>query len=209
MEKFAERADKENSALEFVYIAPQSVQREFYESSVGSGMNMAIGTFIMFAFAICTLGRCEVVGGRKLVACVGIVSVWLAVGAAFGVSMWCGYIYTPFSQFMPLLALGLGVDDMYIIVAALEQTYRDEPTLAPDKRMGRALRHAGVSITLTSLTDFVAFAAGSSTRIPAMKFFCFHMAWAVLFDLIFQCTFFVAALALDERRQARGRADCC
>ena len=90
-----------------MYIAPQSVQREFYESSVGSGMNMAIGTFIMFTFAICTLGRCEVVGGRKLVACVGIVSVWLAVGAAFGVSMWCGYIYTPFSQFMPLLALGV------------------------------------------------------------------------------------------------------
>ena len=35
------------------------------------------------------------------------------------------------------------------------------------------------------------------------------MAWAVLFDLVFQCTFFAAALVLDERRQARSRVDCC
>lgn len=31
------------------------------------------------------------------------------------------------------------------------------------ERVGLALRHAGVAITITSLTDFVAFAIGAST----------------------------------------------
>lgn len=30
-------------------------------------------------------------------------------------------------------------------------------------KIGRALRHAGVAITVTSLTDFAAFAIGAST----------------------------------------------
>ena len=202
----ASLAVKYKDTLDITYLAPESVEREFYGASVGSGTNMAVGTLAMFLFAILTLGKMTCLEGRKLVALVGIFSVWLAVAAAFGVSMYCGYIYTPFSQFMPLLALGLGVDDMYIIVSALDATDR---TLPLEDRFGQAMRHAGVSITLTSVTDFVAFLLGSTTPIPAMKFFCFHMAVAVLFDLIFQCTFFVGALVLDQRRLDNGKRDCC
>ena len=136
----------------------------------------------------------------------GIIDTWIATGSAFGVCMWMNYPYTPFSQIVPFLALGLGVDDAFIIVAALERTDKSLPL---EDRFGEALRKAGASITLTSITDFIAFSVGSVNPISAMQFFCFHMAWAIFFDLFFQCTFFVAALVIDERRILARRVDCC
>lgn len=43
-----------------------------------------------------------------------------------------------------------------------------------------ALSHAGVSITITSFTDFVAFLIGSTTALPALSSFCVYAAVGIL-----------------------------
>ena len=58
---------------------------------------------------------------------------------------------------------GIGVDDMFIIVQALE-TLEDEQKKDPVHiKMGHVLKRVGVSITVTSLTDVAAFAIGATT----------------------------------------------
>ena len=58
---------------------------------------------------------------------------------------------------------GIGVDDMFIIIQALE-TLDDEHKREPIHiKMGHVLKRAGVSITVTSLTDVAAFAIGATT----------------------------------------------
>ena len=53
-------------------------------------------------------------------------------------------------------------------------------------RLGRALKHAGVSITLTSLSSVTAFAVGATIDIPAIRAFASFSAFAFLSNYILQ-----------------------
>ena len=59
------------------------------------------------------------------------------------------------------------------------------------RSMRTAMSHAGVSITVTSITDFVAFMISTSTSLPALSSFCFYAATGILFLFLFQCLFLV------------------
>lgn len=52
---------------------------------------------------------------------------------------------------------------MFVIVESLRQLTPKERALPVEERIGLMLKHAGVSITVTSVTDIVAFAIGGST----------------------------------------------
>ena len=57
-----------------------------------------------------------------------------------------------------------GIDDMFVMVQAFKNVM-DGPgsTLPLEERFGLAMKYAGVTITVTSVTDFIAFAIGAST----------------------------------------------
>ena len=57
---------------------------------------------------------------------------------------------------------GIGIDDMFVISQCWKNMANDPEIKSlslPDK-MGRTLQHAGVSITITTLTDILAFGVG-------------------------------------------------
>ena len=60
---------------------------------------------------------------------------------------------------MPFLLIGIGADDMFVMCNAVDQTDLKKP--AKD-RMREALGHAGPAITITSLTNALAFAFGAT-----------------------------------------------
>ena len=53
------------------------------------------------------------------------------------------------------------------------------------KRMSKTMRLAGVSIFITSLTDFVAFLVSASSALPALRSFVIFAGFGILFDFIF------------------------
>jgi len=62
-----------------------------------------------------------------------------------------------------LFIQGIGVDDLFVVVAAyknIPSEYKNKPV---NERVAMALKHAGVSITVTSLTDMCAFGVGATT----------------------------------------------
>ena len=79
------------------------------------------------------------------------------------------------------------------------------------ERIIEAMIHAGPAITVTSVSDLIAFLAGSATEIPAIKVFCYYAAIGIFFDFAYQITFVVAVLYMDSLRQVKGRWDifCC
>lgn len=76
------------------------------------------------------------------------------------------------------------------------------------ERSARSLGRAGASITVTSLTDLVAFAISSTSGLPALASFCAYAAISIFFLWFFAATFFTACLVLDERRQRDNRREC-
>jgi hypothetical protein len=73
--------------------------------------------------------------------------------------------------------------------------------------MGDALEAVGCSITLTSLTDGLAFYIGSLIDLPAVSAFCVAAGMAVFSVFIIQSTFFAAMVVLDARREQANRLD--
>ena len=67
-----------------------------------------------------------------------------------------------FSPIIPFLLLGIGVDDMFVIVQSLDNL-EARPGERPEERVARALEHAGVSILVTSITDAATFFIGSTS----------------------------------------------
>ena len=74
--------------------------------------------------------------------------------------------------------------------------YKPEDTLDLEfySRMGLAYSEAAVSITVTSLTDFLSFFAGVITPFPCVRIFCIYTGTAVAFIYVWQLTFFGACL---------------
>jgi len=115
-------------------------------------------------------------------------------------------MWTPVHSVLPFVLLGLGVDDSFVIVNAFDRTNRKDPIPV---RMQSALAHAATSITVTSLTDFVAFAISTSSELPALSSFCMYAAVTIFVLFALQVTFFAAFVCLDQQRQLAKRTDCC
>ena len=58
---------------------------------------------------------------------------------------------------------GIGIDDMFVILQCFGNAEKSRTTDDLGERIGNAMRHAGVAITVTSLTDVCAFAIGCIT----------------------------------------------
>lgn len=56
-----------------------------------------------------------------------------------------------------------GVDDMFVLMACWDDLTEEQKRLPLHERVGLMLKHGGVSITVTSVTDILAFIVGSST----------------------------------------------
>jgi hypothetical protein len=144
----------------------------------------------------CCSGCCN----KSSLALCGIASVGMAIVTSFGLSALLGEAYTPLHTVLPFILIGIGVDDMFVIVSSFSLADKKLPL---PERIATSLAHSGASIVVTSMTDFVAFAIGSSTVLPALSSFCVYAALGILFDFIFQITFFTACMSLHHQ----GR--CC
>ena len=94
------------------------------------------------------------------------------------------------------------MDDMFIIVEAFRHT---KPEDTVEERMSETFAEAAVSITITSVTDFLSFAIGAITVFPSVYLFCLYTVLAVIFDYILQITLFAACMAYDARREDANR----
>jgi len=191
-------------------VYPQ-MQRSFgdaFSEVIRGDVLLINGAFLIMAlYLVLNLGGlCHKINSRVLLAFASLLSVVLGGVAGYGLSMWFQFDYTPVHSVLPFVVLGIGVDDSFVIVNALDRTDR---ALPPAERVARALSHAGVSIMVTSLTDFVAFAISVSSALPALSAFCMYAALSVLMLFVLQVTFFTPLVALDARRAAAGRIDCC
>lgn len=86
---------------------------------------------------------------------------------------------------------------------------RTDHSKDPVDRIRDMMDDIGLSITMTSFTSTMAFGLGCLSTIPAIFWLCLYGFPTVIIVYLYQLSFFVACMVLDERRIAAKKADCC
>ena len=73
------------------------------------------------------------------------------------------------------------------------------------------MKHSGVAITITSVTDLLAFGIGATSVLPALGNFCIYSALGIFAVFLNMASFFLAWLVIDQRRidAKRDAIFCC
>ncbi|XP_063713445.1 NPC intracellular cholesterol transporter 1-like [Symsagittifera roscoffensis] len=190
------------------YFAARSVGDIGGSAIDGDLQFLAGGYFLVIIYLIMALGKFNRRDQKIYMAICGIVCIGMSMGISYGLSSAFGLFYSPLHNILPFLLLGIGVDDMFVFVAAWDNLGAHEKTLPLREKIGHMTKHAGVSILITSLTDFAAFTIGAITIIPALRSFCIFAALGILG--IFSVTLFLFAgcFAYDQKRTAASRDAC-
>ena len=114
---------------------------------------------------------------RLVLAFLGIICVLVALASGYGICFSYGWLASEISQILPPMMLGIGVDDMFVICNSIDQQPYSLPTR---ERIRRGMTHAGPSITITSLTDCVAFFIGARSSFLGIQAFCTFAGVTVL-----------------------------
>lgn len=101
---------------------------------------------------------------------------------------------------------GIGLDDTFIITGAYFRTNRRDSTVS---RVRSTMEAVGSSILLTTITTSTAFILGCTSTIEPIRWLCLYAFPAIIIDFVYQITFFMAFLVLDEQRIQSNRMDCC
>ena len=165
---------------------------------------VAAGYFLMFSYTVLMLGKWNSIEVKLYLSMVGIIGIGMGLVIGLSISSVFGFPYTPVHALLPFICLGIGIDDMFVIVQCWTNL-RVDPSTSITEKMGLALQHAGVSITVTSLTDIFAFGVGTITRMPGLASMCVCTSMALGAIFLLQVTWFIAWMTLDERRVASKR----
>ena len=164
------------------------------------------GYVIMFSYTILTLGKVNIVETRFYLAGVGILSVFLGFISGIGITLAMGFPYTPISSILPFICLGIGIDDMFVIMRCFNNIPDAEKVRnGTVENIGQTLKNAGASITLTSVTDMCAFGIGALTTFPALRSLSITAAFSIMAIYLLQTSWFVAWMVIDQHRIEQKR----
>ena len=135
-----------------------------------------------------------------------VVTVLLSIVASFGFLFLLGVPFTSLTPLLPFILFGVGLDDAFIISGAFARTDHSKNAV---ERINDTMEDIGNTILLTTLTSSLAFALGAVSTIPAVKYLVMYAFPTIVIDFIFQITFFVAIIVIDQKRIEDNRRDCC
>ncbi|XP_023240846.1 patched domain-containing protein 3-like [Centruroides sculpturatus] len=126
------------------------------------------------------------------------ISAGLAICSSFGFASYCGLEYSATNITIPFLVIATEIDDSCILLASWRST---DFMKSVEKRLSKTYSEAAVSITLTSLTNFISYCIGMTTPFPIVRIFCTYAAISILFTFLYQITFFGGCIAISGFRE--------
>ncbi|XP_020372176.2 patched domain-containing protein 3-like [Rhincodon typus] len=193
---------KNQRSIMVSYFTSISRQEEFEGTPKKIIPLFSVTYFLSIFFSIVSCMRLDCVRNKFWVAALGVFLAGLAVLSGFGLLLYCGMKFAINTANAPFLILGIGIDDFFVMLASWQKTMVTDEV---EDRLADTYAEAAVSVTITTLTDVLAFYIGIMTPFRSVQSFCVYTGTTVLFCFIYNITFFGAVLALNGRREASNR----
>ncbi|XP_057288769.1 patched domain-containing protein 3 [Pezoporus wallicus] len=210
LEDFLQDAPSDLAAMNFTsiqvtYFTSLSRQMEFEGNTKSVIPLISITYFLTITFSVVSCLRLSCIRNNVWLACFGVISSGLAVLSSFGLLLFCGVPFVITVANAPFLILGVGVDDMFIMIASWEQSLRKKDKSDVKSLLADTYSEAALSVTITTLTDVLAFFIGTWTAFPSVRSFCLYTGTAFVFCYIYTMTFFGAITVLNHKREQGNR----
>ncbi|XP_008141904.2 patched domain-containing protein 3 [Eptesicus fuscus] len=184
--------------IRVVYFTSLSRQLEFEATSKTVIPLFYVAYFLIILFSIVSCYRCDCVRNKMCVAVFGVISTAFAVLSGFGLMLYIGVPFVTIIKNAPFLVLGVGVDDMFVMISGWQKT---KLMNSIKHRMSRTYSKVAVSITITTVTNILAFYTGIMTSFRSIQYFCIYTGTTLFFCYLYNITCFGAVMALDGKRE--------
>jgi hypothetical protein len=218
-EKIEVEVDKFSSTVSHTRLGALTANaftRNMEENNAAPMGLILLGYFIMVLILIVSLGHLTVSSLSHVdIAMVGFLLVVCSLLSGFGLIGWFGVeLNGMVFQCLPFLALGLGVDDMLVLIRYFEhQRAAAIKSSSANSVLGNLMVEAGASVTLTSFCNIVAFSLGCMIRVPGMASFCASAAIVAFVNWFVMLTVMPALILFENRRLNDKRSEisfwCC
>uniref|UniRef100_A0A1A8IRG0 Patched domain-containing protein 3 n=2 Tax=Nothobranchius kuhntae TaxID=321403 RepID=A0A1A8IRG0_NOTKU len=194
--------EMDRKQIDVSYYTSKSKQEEI-DSHTTDGFPLFIITYACaITFSVISCLRSDNVRNKMCVAVFGVVTSGLAVVSSFGLLLYIGVPFVITVANSPFLILGIGLNNMFIMVSDFQHTHVNDPV---PKRMAHTYKEAVMSITITALTDVLKFFIGVMSDFPSVQSFCLYTATSIAFCYVYTITFLGAFMALNGRREEGNR----
>jgi len=139
---------------------------------------------------------------RAGLAGLGLLFVAISQVGAFGIYFLCGKDLNPAMIIaMPLIALGLAVDDMFVLIRYFSDLGYDFISQHDKSEViGEVFARAGPGTTLTSVCNVLVFSCGAFLPIPAMADFCVAAVCIAAINYVVMMNLLMPAMCLEVDR---------
>ncbi|CDJ28376.1 Patched family domain containing protein, putative [Eimeria mitis] len=154
--------------------------------------------FLLASYSTALNFSCDLYRSKLFSSLMGFFAAFMGLGAGMGIVCYMKVAMVPTVLICPFLVLGIGVDDVFVLLNAYCMGYT---THDPEQRCIDTLKSSGLGITITTLTNLISFGVGSFSTYLSIRNFCVYSAMALLLGYIFVLTFFFPVLCLDAKRE--------
>lgn len=153
---------------------------------------LAIAIMVVFGAVSCMASDWRI--SKPVVGICGALSSGIGVLFAFSFLQICGANCADLTIGVPFLILGVGMDDAFVLLAAWRLT---DPKKSVEERMKETYSESALSVTITSLTNFIASCIGLTAPYRIIRIYCLHMAVSVICVYLIQLTFYGGCLSFS------------
>lgn len=163
------------------------------------------GIILVAFYAIIKVGRLNLIHQKPWTSICGLACVVKSILFSYGFCSAIGIPYGPANHIIPLLLLGLCINNMFIFSQSWGNLSHQEMKLPLPQRVGCMVRDAWLSITITFIVTLTIFLIGSLSIVSAIRYFCLYAAIAIAALYFFQATSFIAWFTVDQKRLEDSR----
>uniref|UniRef100_A0A7I4KHE9 SSD domain-containing protein n=1 Tax=Brugia malayi TaxID=6279 RepID=A0A7I4KHE9_BRUMA len=205
-----------NSLIRPIAFSLAYTQDEIIRAGLALMPYILLGFIMMCIFAVGTVSISSTYTRqfskiKILYALVGCITPLMATSAALGLVILLGLRPGSILCVTPFLTLAIGVDDAFLMISAWNRTDMETKNGSAShktirERMAIVLTDIGPSITITSLTNMLAFGIGIfTTPTPEIRLLCIANAVAIFLDYVYTITLYAAVLCIGGQIETQQK----